>query len=204
MAVQIGKEDVNHGIIRNLSDISIMPWCLMGDFNDLLSADEKRGGTEQPRYLIDGFNGVVNECGLIDLGFVGEKYTWERSRGKSNWVQERLDRGLANQEWLNLFPAAEVRVLEVATSDHLPIFLQLNKQVYVPKPKRFRFENLWLREKDCLNVVKNSWSIMRGRGIMDKIGMCCTKLEEWGGGLSAEYKQQITTCRSRLRKLRSR
>lgn len=92
-----------------------------------------------------GFSNTISECGLSDLGFVGEKYTWERSRGTENWVQERLDRGLANQEWCSMFPAAEVKVLEIATSDHLPLFLQLNKQVYMPRSKRFRFENVWFK-----------------------------------------------------------
>lgn len=76
---------------------------------------------------------------------------------KYNWIQERLDRGLANQGWRDLFPLAVVKVFEVATSDHLPLHLQLNKQVYVLKEKCFRFENIWLREKDCKTVVKNGW-----------------------------------------------
>lgn len=52
----------------------------------------------QPRYLIESFNEVISASRLIDLGFIGEKYTWERSRGKSNWIHEMLDRGFANQE----------------------------------------------------------------------------------------------------------
>lgn len=44
---------------------------------------------------------------------------------------------------------AEVHVMEVSTSDHLPIIVELNRQVYVVKSQRFRFENLWLREHEC-------------------------------------------------------
>lgn len=44
---------------------------------------------------------------------------------------------------------AEIRVIEVATSDHLPIHLDLNRQVYVPRGHRFHFENVWLREHEC-------------------------------------------------------
>lgn len=54
---------------------------------------------EHPHNLREGFTATVHDCGLCDLGFVGEKFTWERSRGQHNWVQERLDRGLANQGW---------------------------------------------------------------------------------------------------------
>lgn len=52
---------------------------------------------------------TLNECRLKDLGFEGEKYTWEKSRGHANWTQERLDRGVANQGWCELFPNAVVQ-----------------------------------------------------------------------------------------------
>ncbi|XP_074323038.1 uncharacterized protein LOC141659985 [Apium graveolens] len=39
---------------------------------------------------------------------------------------------------MDLFPEVDIQVIEVTTSDHLPLFLQLNKQVYVPKLKKLR------------------------------------------------------------------
>lgn len=84
---------------------------------------------------MNGFQKAIEDCNLIDLGFVGEMYTWEKSGGSVRWVQERLDRGMANKAWKNLFPAAEVRVLEVSTSDHLPLFLNLNRHVFMPREK---------------------------------------------------------------------
>lgn len=72
----------------------------------MATMDEKRGGRQQPRYLLDGFSQILIECGLADLGFVGEKFTWERSRGIDRWVQERLDRVLANIEWKKVFTSS--------------------------------------------------------------------------------------------------
>lgn len=120
------------------------------------------------------------------------------------WMQERLDRGFGTKGWRDMFPSAEVRVIEVATSDHLPLHLLLNKQVYVPKRKRFRFENVWVNEKDCFNLVKNSWELTQGKELLDKINFCCLKLEEWGGGQSQEFKRKILECRIKLRSLRAR
>lgn len=114
-------------LLRDLSTRSNLSWCVIAYFNDMMLTTEERGGREQPMSLLQGFSEKVNDRGLQDLGFIGEKFTWERSRGQHNWVQERLDRGLPTQEWCQLFPSAEVRVIEVATSDHLPIFLHLNK-----------------------------------------------------------------------------
>lgn len=199
-----GRRRESWNMIRYLAAQSNLPWCVIGDFNDLILSDEKKGGKEHPGYLLQGFTEVVADCGLKDLGFGGHKFTWERSRGTSTWVQERLDRGLANQAWCSLFPSAEVKVLEVATSDHLPLYLQLNRQVYVQKEKRFRFENQWLREKDCLRIVQNSWEEAVGFGIVEKIKICGVKLQEWAGGLYNEYKMQSVAYRKQLRKLRSR
>lgn len=170
----------------------------------MMSTDEKRGGRPHPFNLLQGFVEVVNNCGFIDLGFVGEKYTWEKSRGTKNWIQERLDRGLVNRAWSDMFPQVEIQVLEVATSDHLPLYLQLHIQVLQPKERRFRFENSWLREKDCEIVIKNGWNEASGLEIMDKIKLCGLRLQEWGGGLANEYKQQGRAYRNRLRKLRER
>lgn len=70
--------------------------------------------------------------------------------------------------------------MEVATSDHLPLYLQLQKQVYVPKERRFRFENVWVREKECRNIVKNGLERSGESDIVDKIRVCGVKLQEWG------------------------
>ena len=191
------------GLIRSLAGTSDLPWCIIGDFNDLMYDTEKRGGRDHPRSLLNGFADTISECNLRDLGFIGDKFTWEKSRGTTRWVQERLDRGLANQSWCDLFPLAEIRVIEVATSDHLPLFLQLNKQVYVPRNRRFKFENVWIKEKDCFNVVKNSWEQTEGKEILERISYCCLKLDEWGGGISQEYKRKMIEYRAKLRKLRS-
>ncbi|XP_074356659.1 uncharacterized protein LOC141696414 [Apium graveolens] len=122
--------------------------------------NEKRGGRNYPQTLLQGFSDTVANCVLIDLGYEGECFTWERCRGTDLWIQERLDRGLATRYWMNLFPNAVVMVLDVSTSEHLPLFLDLGKKVYVPKVKHFRFENVRIREKDCFDVINNCWMDM--------------------------------------------
>lgn len=103
-----------------------------------------------------------------------------------------------------MFPYAEIQVIEVATSDHLPLFLHLNKKIYVQKEKRFQLENIWLREKECRKIVKNGWEKTEGMSIVEKIRYCGVKLQDRGGGESNEYKIKIQNCRREIRKLRSR
>lgn len=165
-------------LLRELAGESRLPWCIVGDFNDIMYDHEKSGGRMHPRCLQEGFKRTLNECGLMDMGYSGSAFTWERSRGTVNWVQERLDRGVSNSEWQSLFPRATIKVLEVSTSDHMPLFLELNRMIYVPKVRKFRFENAWIRDDQCLRVVQESWDQTEGRNIIDKVEFCVLKLEE--------------------------
>lgn len=56
---------------------SALPWCIIGDFNELMFGDEKRGVRDHPRSCLSGFVETKTDCGLRDLGFIGEKYSWE-------------------------------------------------------------------------------------------------------------------------------
>lgn len=165
---------------------------------------EKVGGRPKPRYLLEGFHATMIDCGLQDLGFTGCQYTWERFRGTPAWLQERLDRGLASQQWRQLFPDAEIQVLEVSTSDHLPLLLQLNRQIYVPKTRRFRFENVWICDVECMNLVKESWTANGIGNILEKIEFCRMKLDKWGGGTLKELSRKIKHSRWVMKNFRSR
>lgn len=167
-------------LIRRLAGSSTLPWCILGNFNDMMMKEDKRGGCQQPVSLLTGFSETINECGLLDTGFTEEKYTWEKYRGQPNGVQERLNRAFANQSWCDLFRQAELKVMDVSTSDHLPIYIQLHTQVYVPKKRRFKFENVWLKEDECRQVVINGWEEARNKEIMEKVEYCGLKLQEWG------------------------
>lgn len=78
-------------LLRLLSTSFYLPWVCIGDFNDLLVANEKRGRHKHPNWKLIGFNSAIIDCGLIDPGMEGNKFTWERSRDTDNWVEERLD-----------------------------------------------------------------------------------------------------------------
>lgn len=42
-------------LLRTLASQSTLPWCIVGDFNDLLSHDEKKGRVLHPQWLLNGF-----------------------------------------------------------------------------------------------------------------------------------------------------
>lgn len=51
-------------LLKHLASQSSLPWVLMGDCNDILNPEEKRGRCPHPSWLIHGFQEAVNFCGL--------------------------------------------------------------------------------------------------------------------------------------------
>uniref|UniRef100_A0A803NUT8 Endonuclease/exonuclease/phosphatase domain-containing protein n=1 Tax=Cannabis sativa TaxID=3483 RepID=A0A803NUT8_CANSA len=74
-------------LIRGLKHTYDLPWCIVGDLNNVTSQQDKCGGNLYPNWLIDGFCGVLDECGLHDLDLSGYPYTWERGRSTDAWIE---------------------------------------------------------------------------------------------------------------------
>lgn len=108
-----GKPDrvVRKCLWKNLISLAPLvdfPWMMCGDFNDILSPDEKWGLKPPSPSRIHDFRSCLDSCGLIDLGYTGQKFTWFNKRDNSNVGFQRLDRFVGNVEFLNYFPYAVI------------------------------------------------------------------------------------------------
>nr|GMD63873.1 uncharacterized protein LOC109179326 [Ipomoea batatas] len=96
----------------------------MGDFNDIRIPDEKNDRHPHPHWLMEEFNFTIETCDLSYLDVQGHKFTWERGRGTPQWVEERLNRILVSQSWLNLFDRAVAESCATLVSDHLSLIIR--------------------------------------------------------------------------------
>jgi len=62
--------------LQNLATLVDLPWVLMGNFNDMLSEVQKIGGLPLNRNRLNAFRNCLDNCGLMDLGFQGPRFTW--------------------------------------------------------------------------------------------------------------------------------
>lgn len=51
------------------------------DFNEILYSFEKVGGAPREKKRMEEFRDVLEECQLMDIGFLGTRFTWERGNG---------------------------------------------------------------------------------------------------------------------------
>ncbi|PKI48862.1 hypothetical protein CRG98_030710 [Punica granatum] len=110
--------------LDQLSSRSQAPWLVIGDFNEILDASEKRGGALFNPTLASRFREVMERCGLLDMGSSGPCFTWigQLFTGLER-IFKRLDRALCNAAWRTSFSEAAVRILHRILSDHHPILL---------------------------------------------------------------------------------
>ena len=135
-----------------------LPWLCAGDFNEIVSSLEKLGGSSRSPIQMQLFREAIDECGFIDLGFTGSQYTWQRHFSNGHSIWERLDRCLANNDWLIKFAGSKVHHLHCSTSDHIPMLIVPNGIEFARPSKPFRFEEMWLSDKGCDETIAAVWT----------------------------------------------
>ncbi|KAH0775105.1 hypothetical protein KY290_012242 [Solanum tuberosum] len=68
-----------------------LPWCTIGDFNVITSIEETLGVIPYNMNNSFEFIGVIEACGLTNLGYTGLPFTWCNQRDVEARVWKRLD-----------------------------------------------------------------------------------------------------------------
>ncbi|XP_030958962.1 uncharacterized protein LOC115980904 [Quercus lobata] len=135
--------------LRHLHNKFNLPWLCAGDFNEIIQSSEKLGGSNRGQTQMQLFRDVVDECGFIDLGFSGPWYTWQKHFSAGHSIWERLDCALATNDWLLKFASTKVHHLKADTSDHSPLWIDMEGLNFQSISKPFRFEEAWLSDHTC-------------------------------------------------------
>ncbi|KAL8158974.1 hypothetical protein V2J09_000511 [Rumex salicifolius] len=99
-------------------------WLLIWDFNETRLLSERIGNSDEMHRRCTRFSRWIDKMCLLELGYNGQ----------------RLDRGLCNVEWHNMFADGTIRHLSTSQSDHTPLLLSLKGfDSFRPGPKLFRF-----------------------------------------------------------------
>ncbi|KAF6159335.1 hypothetical protein GIB67_032106 [Kingdonia uniflora] len=112
------------GALERLAVIgsSNLPWIMVGDFNIVLRAGEKKGGRGLRWRAVEEFQDFVQNSCLLEANSSGSEYTWCNGKMGNNRILCKLDRMLCNKTWSNLFPGWKYKVMARMNSDHSPLF----------------------------------------------------------------------------------
>ncbi|XP_074299815.1 uncharacterized protein LOC141630986 [Silene latifolia] len=149
-----------------------------------------KGGSRR-QWQMNNFRAAVDECGLKDVAWVADRFSYDNGQiGDAN-RQCMLDRAMCTSSWTDLFPYARLFYLEREWSDHAPIKLVLDHRVRESiRHKGFKFEQMWVGEEGCEEAVERG--VMRGKGDLVRVlAECTADLRKWKGTNIKQLTREI-------------
>jgi len=141
---------------KDLNGVMDSPWCLIGDFNELEHANDKRGGRILSPSHFDKINSFQNGIHGSSVKCIGSPFTWKK-RLHMHLIYERLDRAIIREDWGQLYPHTYITHGCFTCSDHCPIILTTDSRVDRPKAHPFRYQNFWSQYPESTKRIRNSW-----------------------------------------------
>ena len=166
-------------------------WILAGDFNELMSSEEKVGGSERSESTFWDFRNMAQNCKLKEIRSSVNVLSWCGKRD-TVWVQCRLDRSFGNDEWFNLFPRSNMHYGDMWASDHRHFLIRFASEDEEYQRRRFYFDKRMADMEGFEDLVRRSWE---GDGTPDartatRIARCRREMARWKkvSGLNARDK----------------
>nr|XP_045088271.1 uncharacterized protein LOC123496916 [Aegilops tauschii subsp. strangulata] len=194
-------------MLTGITALSSLPWVVIGDFNEVLHAHEHDGVGQRSQVQIDAFRDAIDTCSLLDIGYTGNSWTFEKKVTGGTFTRVRLDRCVATPEWMLAFPQAELEHKVAASSDHAPLLLRLDHVHACRKgPKPFKYELAWERHPDLVGVVEIGWKdkpVESVAGIQGKLTLLSDDLSTWERNHFGSVRREISELEKQLDILRS-
>ncbi|KAA3474991.1 reverse transcriptase [Gossypium australe] len=130
---------------------------------------------------MEAFRNALEDCRLSDVG---------GNLPETN-IPERVDRGVANENWRSMFPEATIQHLPHSISDHCPLLISTRKEDAWRSKKTFKFEAWWVLEESFEAEVKAIWE---SSSAYDRVEWSCLKEIMGKMGFDPNWISSIMNC----------
>ncbi|MBA0700551.1 hypothetical protein Goari_022121 [Gossypium aridum] len=146
---------------------------------------------------MEAFRTVLEDCNLRDLGFSGRWFSWERGNLPETNIRERLDRGVAMEEWISLLLDFQIRHMSHSFSDHCPLLITTKQEDKRRFARGFQFEAWWVLEESFYSEVKRIWGTAKG-DVLSKMESLKKGLTIWADKMQKNKKGRKMVLISKL------
>lgn len=99
---------------------------MIGDFNKILSINDKQGDAIHIEFQMDAFWMTTDHCQISSLSHSSEAFAWGNNSLVACNLKKKIDWSMSNSLWSNLFPRAHLEHLDFYQSDHKAMKITLN------------------------------------------------------------------------------
>ncbi|KAL5184132.1 Transposon TX1 uncharacterized protein [Glycine soja] len=132
------------------------PWCVIGDFNNVASANDRIGGRMVTENEYIDLKEMMNVAGLSEMESIGDYFTWSNKHNVGT-IYSRINRVLGNVKWFQDRLDYHLKILPPSVSDHALLCVE-GKMQPKNKTRRFKFYNCMVNMIGYEEVVHNSWN----------------------------------------------
>ncbi|KAE8681243.1 hypothetical protein F3Y22_tig00111332pilonHSYRG00015 [Hibiscus syriacus] len=195
---------LNWVMLSHLASISSLPWCVGGDFNEVIHGNEKSGGRNPVRSQMEDFKQCLRVAEVWDIRPRTGWFTWASGTRARSFVCERIDRYVAKDDWRLMFPEARVDTVPMASSDHSAIVLSLEGVEVMGSVRKdyFKFDACWADEEKCKDIVQRVWGFGED-SFETKVGKLGVTLGGWQRMRRTKAKREEKRLRGAILKLDS-
>ncbi|KAH0729467.1 hypothetical protein KY289_000655 [Solanum tuberosum] len=128
------------------------PWLTMGDFNAVLHPDDQVNGQPVHDSETRDFKDFLINTGLCELKTIGRDFTWTNGH-----IFSKIDKGLANSDWMSNMNQLEIEVKDPGCSDHSPLVIDFIEPLN-RRSRPFKFMNHLATHQEFIPMVEKGWS----------------------------------------------
>lgn len=112
-------------LLRRIGELRSLPWCVIGDFNELLYLSDTTSEVGWRHSQIQQFRAAIDALQLSEITMESSKYTWWNKRTGEFAVRFKLDRGFGNDAFKTLQLHCCILTMLMVTLDHHLLKLDL-------------------------------------------------------------------------------
>ncbi|XP_010412393.1 PREDICTED: uncharacterized protein LOC104698678 [Camelina sativa] len=180
------------------------PWMAIGDFNEIKSNSEKKGGPPRHESSFADFRNMLQVCDFHEPKFKGNPFSWTGKR-YSHDIACCLDKTLANSEWHGQYPASHAEFLELLESDHRPVITTITSD-FNPRQGQFCYDNRLLNREGFQDAINRGWNhqhLGHETQLTSRLQECRKAIFSWKRRNKPNAQEEISILKNLLDKAHS-
>lgn len=191
-------------LLRRIGSSRTHAWCIIGDFNEVLSTSETTSRLGRPAHQMNLFRDTVADLHLHEIGLDRCNFTWWNKRRGEASVRSKLDRCFCNANFAPSRCNLKVSCFPAPSSDHHAIVLIVQSPEWLERSTQkniHRLELWWLDHADTTNIIHNHWRHAACVSPMDFRRSLCelqSQLWQWSHKKFEKAQREIQRLRTQL------
>ncbi|XP_025663992.1 uncharacterized protein [Arachis hypogaea] len=162
-----------------MEELVAVPFCCLGDFNEILHMEEQKGATRLSASTED-FRAWINDMKLIDLALNDRKC-------------------LISMEWTDVYSDMRLKEGPRGLSDHCPLIIEDSRNFDGLRP--FHSLNSWFTYDGFLRKVKEEWRGLGEVHFLEKMKALTTPLRKWHKKYFGDITEKIKRFEEEIKKV---